>query len=139
MAVVALRFAGCCRCKMIQRKYGKPLEETEWQLVQCEGHDVTPSEKFTLVFAKDGVVSGLAECNRLTGRYKENEAGKMQIMQVGSTRMMCQDMQMEQRFLTVLQNVTDYKMDGPMLMLICDGEMSLIFQAKDSEPVPSRK
>ena len=62
----------------------------------------------------------------------------MEISNIGLTRMACPNMEREQRFIEILESVTDYKMDGPMLMLICDGELRAIFQAMNAELPPER-
>ncbi len=138
IAMLGILITGCCRCNMVQKRYGKPLVGTQWQLVQFEGRDVTPSDNYTIQFANDNTFSGIAECNRMLGRYIAFENGNMEISNIGLTRMACPNMEREQRFIEILESVTDYKMDGPMLMLICDGELRAIFQAMNAELPPER-
>lgn len=138
VAAFCIAATGCCKCDLFQKKYGKPLVGTQWQLVQIEGRDITPSDNYTIKFASDNTMSGIADCNRLMAKYTATEKGSMAISNVGSTRMACPDMEQEQRFISVLESTTNYKMDGPMLILISDGEMRAIFQAIGAEMPPSK-
>ena len=134
----ALSATACCKCDLFQKRYGKPLVGTQWQLAQIEGRDVTPEDNYTIVFAADNTLSGIADCNRLTARYTVDVEGDMMISDIGSTRMLCPNDEQERRFIDILSSVTDFKMDGPMLMLISDGEMRAVFQAVGAELPPSK-
>lgn len=138
IAALALAATACCKCDLFQKRYGKPLVGTQWQLAQIEGRDVTPEDNYTIVFAADNTLSGIAECNRLTARYTVDVEGDMMISDIGTTRMLCPNDEQERRFIDILASVTDFKMDGPMLMLISDGEMRAVFQAVGAELPPSK-
>ena len=138
IVALALSATACCKCDLFQKRYGKPLVGTQWQLAQIEGRDVTPEDNYTIVFAADNTLSGIAECNRLTARYTVDVEGDMMISDIGTTRMLCPNDEQERRFLDILASVTDFKMDGPMLMLISDGEMRAVFQAVGAELPPSK-
>ena len=138
IVALALSATACCKCDLFQKRYGKPLVGTQWQLAQIEGRDVTPEDNYTIVFAADNTLSGIAECNRLTARYTVDVEGDMMISDIGTTRMLCPNDEQERRFLDILASVTDFKMDGPMLMLIIDGEMRAVFQAVGAELPPSK-
>lgn len=138
IVTLALSATACCKCDLFQKRYGKPLVGTQWQLAQIEGRDVTPEDNYTIVFAADNTLSGIAECNRLTARYTVDVEGDMMISDIGTTRMLCPNDEQERRFLDILASVTDFKMDGPMLMLISDGEMRAVFQAVGAELPPSK-
>lgn len=139
IAALALSATACCKCDLFQKRYGKPLVGTQWQLAQIEGRDVTPEDNYTIVFAADNTLSGIADCNRLTARYTADVEGDMMISDIGITRMLCPNEDQERRFLDILSSVTDFKMDGPMLMLISDGEMRAVFQAVGAELPPSKR
>lgn len=138
IAAIALSATACCKCELFQKRYGKPLVGTQWQLAQIEGRDVTPENNYTIVFAADNMLSGIAECNRLTARYSVTGEGNMKIMDMGTTRMLCPKEDQERRFIEILNSTTDYKMDGPMLMLISNGELRAVFQAVGAELPPSK-
>ena len=138
IAAIAMSATACCKCELFQKRYGKPLVGTQWQLAQIEGRDVTPEDNYTIIFAADNMLSGIAECNRLTARYSATLEGNMKILDMGTTRMLCPNDEQERRFIEILGSTTNYKLDGPMLMLISNGELRAIFQAVGAELPPSK-
>ena len=123
LAAVAALAAGCCSCRSYQKKNRRPLVGTEWQLIQLGGKAVKPEEgKFTLTF--------LAEENRIMGRYEATEKGALKIGPLASTMMACPGMEQEDAFTKALESTTHYDMDGPMLLLLSNGELRAVFQAK---------
>ena len=62
----------------------------------------------------------------------------MRISEMGTTRRMCPNEDQERRFIDILNSTTNYKMDGPMLMLISNGELRAVFQAVGAELPPSK-
>ena len=123
VAVMAIVVVGCCPCKKYQKKYGKPLQETEWKMVQFNGRTFDAKDGYTLVFGKDNRLSGVGDCNRLMGSYTANNDGIMKISQVAGTRMMCPEQDQENSFIQMLGSVDSYQMDGPLLILLGNGEM----------------
>lgn len=130
VAVIATLIAGCCPCKKYQKKYGRPLKETNWTLIQLEGRPFAAGENYSIMFSKDDRISGVGDCNRLMGGYQENGDGVMEIKQLASTRMMCQNQAGENQFMEMLQSIDSYKLDGKLLMLFKKGEMVAVFEAK---------
>lgn len=131
-AVAALFAAGCCNCRSYQKKTRRPLAGTEWQLVQLYGEKVAADEgRFTLVFRpEEQRLAGRGDCNRLTGSFVLGERRALTIGPLGMTRMACPDMDREGRFVEALRSATHYEMDGPMLLLLSDGKLNAIFQAR---------
>lgn len=128
-AVVAL--VGCCSACRQRYKNSKPLQGTEWHLVQLEAKDLSLSaDSFNLVLGEDGSVAGIGACNRLLGQYTVTPNYAISLGQVGSTMMLCPDnSELESRFIQVLGVVTHYDIDGNKLMLIGDGAIKAIFEA----------
>uniref|UniRef100_UPI003FEF231A META domain-containing protein n=1 Tax=Alistipes shahii TaxID=328814 RepID=UPI003FEF231A len=123
VAVAAAFMAGCCNCRSYQKKTRRPLAGTEWQLIQLGGKAVKPEEgKFTVTL--------LAEGNRLTGAYKTDGKRTLKIGPLAATMMACPGMDEEDAFTKMLESVTHYDMDGPMLLLLSDGELRAVFQAR---------
>ena len=124
--------AGCCNCRSYQKKTRRPLAGTEWQLVQLYGEKVAAGEEcFTLVFGpEERTVSGRGACYRLTGSYALGERRALKIGPLGTTRMWCPDVDREARFVEAVESATHYEMDGPMLLLLSDGKLNAIFQAR---------
>ena len=49
------------------------------------------------------------------------------------TRMACPDLELEREFVAAIESTTHYDMDGPMLMLLSDGELRAVLQALPDE------
>lgn len=88
-------------------------------------------DKFNLTFlAEDNRIAGVGACNRLMGSYTLGQKGELKIGQLASTMMACPDMDKEQEYTQAIESVTHYEMDGPMLLLLSNGELRAVFQAK---------
>ena len=132
VAVAGALIAGCCNCRAYQKKARRPLVGTEWQLIQLGGKAVKPEEgKFTVTLLTEGNrLTGVGACNRLMGTYKTDGKRMLKIGPLASTMMACPGMEQEDAFTKMLESVTHYDMDGPMLLLLSDGELRAVFQAK---------
>ncbi|MFI3320182.1 MAG: META domain-containing protein [Rikenellaceae bacterium] len=120
--VVGALAVGCCPCRKGSAERVK-LESTVWQLSQIGGRNETPVEdQYTLSFAEDGKVGGVAKCNRLTGSYVYNANKSLKFDHMGMTRMMCPPGgDFEDEFAQMLGKVTHYEVDGDMLILLSNG------------------
>lgn len=131
LLAVAIAAVSCCPCRF-SRKNAKPLVGTEWHLVQLRGNDVKFSAAtFNLTFAADGSLSGIGACNRFTAPYTTTEKRGIDIGTIASTRRLCPDIEEEQTLFRELDDAAFYEIDGPMLLLLNDGEIRAIFQAKE--------
>ena len=132
IAAEAALAAGCCKCRSYQKKNRRPLIGTEWQLIQLDGRAVKPEEgKFYVMFlAEENRFAGVGACNRLTGAYKTDGKRTLKIGPLAATMMACPGMDEEDAFTKMLESVTHYDMDGPMLLLLSDGELRAVFQAR---------
>ena len=132
VAGLAALTAGCCNCRSYQKKTRRPLVGTEWQLVQLGGEPTPPEGGLspTPLSAENGQLSGGGPCNRLSGPCKSNDRRGLKIGPLASTRMACPDLKREQAFIEALESATHYDMDGPMLLILSDGELRAVFQAK---------
>lgn len=130
--LIAALVAGCCNCRSYQKKNRRPLVETEWQLIQLGGQSIKPQEgRFSLTFLYEGNrIAGVGACNRLMGSYQATEKGAIKIGPLASTMMACPGMDQEQAFTAALEAATHYEMDGPMLLLLSNGDLKALFQAK---------
>ena len=74
-------------------------------------------DSFTLMFdAADTLLSGRTNCNRIFGKYV-HEGDKLDMGNLGMTRMACPDMQYEIRFTKMLSEVDRYEISGSTLKL----------------------
>ncbi len=132
VTVLSILMVGCCHCRSYQKKTRRPLVGTEWQLIQLGGETIQPQEgSFTVTLSADnGQITGVGACNRLSGPYKSDEKRSLKIGPLASTRMACPDLKREQAFIQALESATHYDMDGPMLLILSNGELRAVFQAK---------
>lgn len=132
LAALTALLGGCCACRSYQKRTRRPLAGTEWQLIQLNGRTVTAEEgRYTITMLEaDGKLVGTGACNRLSGPYRAEESRALKIGPLASTRMACPDLETERAFVAVLESATHYDMDGPMLLLLADGELRAVFQAR---------
>ena len=134
--LAAVWLSACCNCREYQVKYGRPLLDTPWKMIQFDAHSVD-CEGFRLVFTKNGRISGIASCNRIFGAYKFiDRNGKIDINSMAMTRIACPDASMERAFVDMLERTTAFQLDGPNLYLFIDGELHAVFEADDDLPMP---
>lgn len=142
---VATVFASCCPCRKASNKNHKPLNATEWVLVQMDGRNI--SEQFKaesngsprIVFGEDNSFGGFGGCNSMGGKYsltpseapsQKNIAGKIVMSDIMSTKRYCPNDQVEMALFQALSEVDAYTIDGNKLLLLKDGELKLVFEAK---------
>lgn len=130
-AVAAAVIIGCCPCRF-STKHAKPLVGTEWHLVQLSGTDVdVEKQQFNVMFSADGRLSGTGACNRFNASYTTTDTHAIDIGTIASTRMMCPDIEREQKLFRELDDATHYEIDGPMLLILNNGEIRAIFTAAE--------
>ena len=90
-----------------------PLAGTSWRLVEFQSSDgttLTPDDraKYTVNFGADGRVSIQADCNRGNGTWSSPEASVVVFGPIASTKAMCPEGSMSDRFLRDFQYMTSY-------------------------------
>ena len=139
-AALVLLMAGCCHCRSYQRKTRRPLIGTEWQLIQLGGETIRPVEgSFHMTLSAEGQLSGVGSANRITGPYQSDERRSLKIGPLASTRMASPDPNHEAAFNEALESATHYDMDGPMLLILSNGELRAVFQAVPAPTDPKAK
>ena len=112
-AAVALSFTMCTSNSEI------PVE-SNWELeyIYTEGNAVEPPQDHnaTLAFLKDSKIAGDTGCNRFFGEYKAT-GNSLKFGQVGTTRMMCPQMQFENAWMEVINNTDSFEMDKEQMIL----------------------
>jgi heat shock protein HslJ len=91
----------------------------KWSLIELQGQPVPvtePNREPHLVFA-DQRVSGSTGCNRITGTVEFTERAKIKFQPLATTKMACPDMDLEGRFLSVLELADNYQVSNDLLLL----------------------
>ena len=123
LLLTTLFATSCCDCRK-RSKLEKPLVGTTWQLVQLMARDITPEgDSYTLTFKSNGTISGKGDCNILTATYKTTSKRDLVIENLGTTRRLCPNYEMESTFFDMLENVTHYEMDADIMILLSNGTL----------------
>ncbi len=107
----------------------------EWDIVTVDGTavDTTKTEfRPTLGFdiAKNSVY-GCASCNSINGKAKVDAAKQtIKFSQVGTTLMLCANMEYEEKILKALESVKGYKAAGEGCVDLTDGSGKAVLQLK---------
>jgi heat shock protein HslJ len=135
LVLSCLLSAGCSI--PVQGPENPDLTEPTWVLVSYyNGGDafvpVPPIAEITLLFSTDGRVQGNAGCNEYFGTYRL-DGGLTDIGSLASTEKYCLSpegvMDLEQHYLSLLQETTRYNIDGDELVLsIYDTRRLLVFR-----------
>ena len=120
------------------QKKALPLEGTTWKLAKMEAIPAkaidAEADFFTMQFsAADTLVSGRTNCNRFFGRY-ELKGKKLEFENMGMTRMACPDMQYEDAFVKMLDDVDRFEIKGSELTFFDDDKSLAVFKAVEKEP-----
>lgn len=115
----------------------KTLEGTTWKLSKMEAIPAAAIDKeadfFTLQFnAADTMVAGRTNCNRFFGKY-ELKGRELEFENMGMTRMACPDMQYEDAFVKMLDEVDRFEIKGSVLTLFDDHKTLAVFKAVEKE------
>ena len=110
-AFLVLLLGGC------QSKDPAPYEAATGPVWIMQTLDGKPfSAETTLQFSKDGQISGKAPCNRYFGAVKF-AGSDLSIGPLGSTRMACEALDEETRYLLALASMTELKLSRDQLIL----------------------
>lgn len=115
----------------------KTLEGTTWKLSRMEPIPAAAIDKeadfFTLEFnAADTMVAGRTNCNRFFGKY-ELKGRELEFKNLGMTRMACPDMQYEDAFVKMLDEVDRFEIKGSEMTLFDDHKALAVFKAVEKE------
>ena len=109
----------------------------EWNVVSVEGKEVTgnPYIGFDM---ENGRLYGNAGCNRIMGGVEIDSVnpGHIGLTNVGATRMMCPDMETEQKVLEALNEVAGYKASATGVELTDkDGKVLMSLEKREAPAV----
>lgn len=116
--------------------------EGEWNIIEVNGDSVkSDSEPFIGFNISDKAIYGNSGCNNFRGTLEVDslKPGVMAFGTIGSTRMMCQDMTLEQAILTALSQVVAYSTvsDTPEKIALDnkDGKQIIILEKREVKPL----
>ena len=111
--------------------------ESNWELeyIYTNGSQIAPPEDHhaTIAFLKDARIAGETGCNRFFGDFTAAD-NSLEFNNIGSTRMMCPQMQFENAFLGTIENTASYNISKDQLVLK-DSLGNIIALLKKIEPV----
>lgn len=76
-------------------------------------------------------VAGMAGCNRYFGEFTEAEADSISFGKMGATRMACDRMEIEDKYLAALGGVDSYEVDGLYLYFKSKGVTVITYQVAE--------
>lgn len=115
LCLIALAVAGLCSCSSSKKATIADMKG-EWDIVSLNGEAVkagVAEQPFIGFDTKEGRIYGRSGCNRILGQLDMTAApGEISFAQMGSTRMACPNMDLENNVLQTLSGVTGYKKTG---------------------------
>ena len=132
IAAVSLMLIGCAPTSeptitnTVQEQSSQKLEGPTWQLVSFGLTRMAVPKGASITF-KDGQYNGNGGCNGVGGNYKLN-ADSLILSAGFSTMMACPELNLEHKYMQVLERVDSYKIEGDTLDLETDGRSVLRFK-----------
>lgn len=113
----------------------------EWNITEVDGQKISVDEKPFIGFdVAQKRIYGNSGCNRMMGSFEADslKPGVLSFGQVGSTRMMCPDMTIEEMVLGALNKIKSYKTvsDVPEVIALCseEGQKLMVLEKKVEAP-----
>ena len=134
ISIIAAAIA-LCSCSATKTTDAAVDLNGEWDIVTVDGTavDTTKTEfRPTLGFdiAKNSVY-GCAGCNSINGKAKVDAAKQtISFSEIGTTLMLCANMEYEEKILKALESVKGYKAAGEGCVDLTDGSDKIVLQLK---------
>lgn len=98
------------------------LVEKYWKLLEVDGSAVVFTddwvrEPYMILKANENKINGSSGCNSFFGTYTLIGTDHIKFTDVGSTKMACRDMEIEQKFFKALEKANSYMVNGDTLLL----------------------
>ncbi len=132
LILFALGLVSCCACRRGQKVIDKPLMATQWTLVELHGQQIRAEDNYYIILdEREGQFNGRGDCNSLIGSYELGEKGMIKLVGLARTNALCPDQAGEDKFFGTLGDVTNYDVDGNLLLLFnADSELIAVMAAK---------
>jgi heat shock protein HslJ len=119
LVIGALITMSCGQAKQVTVKSNTvSLFGTYWKLVELNGTEpgLTSREPHLVLNQSENKVNGNGGCNSFFGSFQHSE-NSIAFSNIGSTKMACPGLPVENEFFKTLQQVTKYRMKGDSLLL----------------------
>ena len=96
------------------------LAKTHWKLIELDGKKVKQKGKkdfYIKLNSKDGKFHGYAGCNNFNGIYAMPKSFEISFSNITSTKMACNNMDLETKLMKTLDEVDSYNIKGNILLL----------------------
>ncbi|MCH5330526.1 MAG: META domain-containing protein [Alistipes sp.] len=132
IAAAAMLFAACDATPT----ENLPLENTVWKLVELNGENNEAfAEGDSFTFTLDaGTITGKGSVNRFFGGYEYSEAEGLEVGDLGMTRMMGPNVDLEDAFVQIFDKVNGCEVEGDVLTLTDGDEVLAVFKAWTPDP-----
>ncbi len=107
------------------------LKNTFWSLKELNGKSTNKyktEREVHLLIKHDNSIKGFSGCNNFFGTTSVRN-DSLQFSQIGSTQMMCKNMELEKEYFEVLQKIDRYKIYGEFLFLYGNAELLAKFES----------
>lgn len=98
-----------------------PLQGTNWNLFSLMGSNVTVADSLgkqaSIIFNKDGTVTGNGGCNSFSGNYELNDSSQIKFGPIISTKMYCPNAKEEVLYFDLLSRTDNYLIKADTLYL----------------------
>ena len=114
-------------CKDVENNSTKALESAEYSVEKVGEMSVEELQLTMNIDLEEKIINGFAGCNSYSGGLNNPEAQQLKVMQVVSTRKMCQEaMRAENGFLEALRQTTAYQFSEEKLQFTNENGKVLI-------------
>lgn len=94
---------------------------SKWMLKTLRGEEISEKNSQNSLYieflSEKNMFTAFAGCNQINGVMKSNTENRLQLLDIASTKMLCEPGNKEQDFINVLAKVGAYKFDGDILIL----------------------
>lgn len=100
--------------------FDKEFNNKYWKLIELNGIEIPENKKYfipTHIIFLDSIIIGNAGCNKINGKLVSKSNNKMQISEIASTKMHCEFIEYETRFIDVLQKIDSLELITDTLIL----------------------
>jgi heat shock protein HslJ len=139
MALGCAAILSVTACKTSKTSTSLPIDmltTTNWQVTEINGKPINIADfgngAPTAMFTTDHKVTGKGGCNGYGGSYNLNEEGGINISEVFSTKMYCENAKGENGYLQALETVNTAKVEKDKLTLMKGVDAVLVFKAVEA-------